>query len=127
MKKTLLGFIFLVIAVSLLGGCSNSTSSTSYQTKSLESLQDLLHAGYILIDVREVAEFEEGHIEGATNIPLSNIEQGDYGTLSKNEKYVIICRSGNRSTTASDILAKEGFTVVNLSEGMSSWSGEVVQ
>ena len=126
MKKTLLGFMFLLIAVSLLGGCNN-TSSAPYQTKSLESLPDLLHEGYILVDVREIEEFKEGHIEGATNIPLSNIEQGDYGTLSKNEKYVIICRSGNRSTTASDILAKEGFTVVNLSEGMSSWSGEVVQ
>lgn len=124
MKKILL----FVVAISLLvlTGCSNNSSS-AYKTESLENLETLLADGYKLVDVREVSEYNEGHIEGAINVPLSDIESGNYGTLSKDEKYVIICRSGNRSATASDILSSNGFTVVNLSKGMSSWTGDVVQ
>lgn len=128
MKKLLLLITTALIAVSILGGCSDNSSSTeAYTTKPLDNLQKLLDDGYTLIDVREVSEFSAGHIPDAINVPLSDIQNGDYSALSKDKKYVVICRSGNRSATASDILANEGFTIVNLESGMSSWTGEVVQ
>lgn len=120
--------MLLISAVVILSACSNSNEDASaYKTDSLENLQQLLDDGYTLVDVREINEFEAGHIENAINVPLSAIQNGDYASLSKVEKYVLICRSGNRSAQASDILAKEGFTIVNLEQGMSSWTGDIVQ
>lgn len=47
----------------------------------------------ILIDVRESGEFKGGHIKGATNIPLSelNFRLGD---LPKDRELLLYCRSG---------------------------------
>lgn len=125
MKK--LSILFFAALLLLVGCNSNSSdsSSASFKTEPLENLQDLLDDGYTLVDVREIDEYNQGHIPNALNVPLSNIENDDYGSLSKDEKYVVICRSGNRSKTASEILSKEGFTIVNLESGMSSWTGEI--
>ncbi|WP_228548331.1 rhodanese-like domain-containing protein [Sporosarcina obsidiansis] len=81
--------------------------------------------GAIVLDVREPEEFAEGHIIGAVNLPLSELEQGKDPGLSEEETYVVICRSGNRSVQASTILHDAGYTVINVSEGMVSWEGEV--
>lgn len=99
--------------------------SQSYETIDLEDIEGYVAEGYIVADVREVDEYESGHIPGAINVPLSALQNGDFSGLDYDEKYVIICRSGNRSVTASDILTNEGFHVVNVSEGMSTWTGEV--
>ena len=96
-----------------------------YQTITLDDSEDYVADGYIVADVREVDEYESGHIPDAINAPLSELEMGELGPLEEDEKYVIICRSGNRSATASDILADLGFDVVNVSEGMSTWQGDV--
>ncbi|MEG0372247.1 MAG: rhodanese-like domain-containing protein, partial [Clostridium sp.] len=56
--------------------------------------------------------------------PLSSLQEADFTELSKDEKYIIICQSGNRSQTASDILQKEGHTIVNVAQGMSSWTAD---
>jgi rhodanese-related sulfurtransferase len=48
--------------------------------------------------------------------------------LDKNEKYILVCRSGNRSATASKLLIEKGFKeIYNLSGGMNGWSGEVIK
>lgn len=96
-----------------------------YETIELDEIENYVQQGYIVADVREVDEFEAGHIPDALNAPLSVLQEGDFSALDRNEKYVIICRSGNRSIQASDILTNEGFHVVNVREGMSSWAGEV--
>lgn len=96
-----------------------------YETIDLEDIADYVDNGYIVADVREIDEYESGHIPGAINAPLSVLQTGDVSALDPDEKYVIICRSGNRSVTASNILANEEFEIVNVSEGMSTWTGEV--
>jgi len=98
---------------------------TAYETIAIDEIVDYVADGYIVVDVREIDEYETGHIPDAINAPLSALENGDYSPLNKNEQYIIICRSGNRSQTASNMLTSEGFDVVNVSEGMSSWAGDV--
>ena len=105
----------------LLTACS----STSYDTIALNEMGSFIEKGYKIVDVREPEEYTTGHIPGAMNVPLSLLQQGMFASLDKNTKYIIICRSGNRSKTASDILYDEGYTVINTSEGMSSWTGEI--
>ncbi len=81
----------------------------------------------IFIDVREPSEFESGHIEGMVNVPLSTIEAGN-AKLSKDAEIVLICRSGNRSMQAAEILKESGYRqIINVEGGIQSWEGEVVK
>ena len=121
MKKI---FMLLFAVLLVLSACS-SKSDTDYLTIELDEVQQLQNNGSIILDVREVDEFAEGHIIGAINLPLSKLKEGNREGLDKDQSYVVICRSGNRSKEASTILAKDNYDIVNVSEGMSSWTGEV--
>ena len=121
MKKWLLA----VIAVSILALAACSNDSASYETIDIDEVEAKMDEGFIVLDVRETDEFAEGHIPSAQNKPLSVLQQDDFSELSKEEKYIIICRSGNRSQTASEILANADYDVVNVSAGMSSWTGAI--
>lgn len=121
MKK----WIIAMLTISLLALAACSNDSASYETIEINEVEEKLAEGYIVLDVREPDEFAEGHIPSAQNKPLSVLQQDDLNELSKDEKYIIICRSGNRSQTASEILFNEGYEVVNVSAGMSSWTGDV--
>lgn len=74
----------------------------------------------LILDVRQPAEFRQGHIAGAKLMSLNELYRR-MGELSKSREIVCICASGNRSKSASKILAKEGFTVFNVLGGMNAW------
>ena len=120
-KKWLLAVI--VASILALAACSND--SASYETIDIDEVEIKMNEGFIVLDVREPDEFAAGHIPAAQNKPLSVLQQADFSELSKEVKYIIICRSGNRSQTASEILVDEGYEVVNVSAGMSSWTGAI--
>lgn len=73
----------------------------------------------ILLDVRSKQEFNEGHLEGAINIPLYDLET-EIGRLpNKEEKIIVYCASGNRSRQAKEKLEKLGYeNVYNLKNGL---------
>jgi rhodanese-related sulfurtransferase len=82
-----------------------------------------------LLDVRTPKEFkEDGYIQSAKLIPLGVLAQ-NIEMINKSKKILIYCRSGNRSLSASRMLEKSGFEVINLSGGMVEWkkSGFSVQ
>ncbi|WP_342512367.1 rhodanese-like domain-containing protein [Sporosarcina sp. FSL K6-1522] len=114
----------VIVFVFLLTACG-AKNAEGYETIVLKDIQQHVDKGAIVLDVREVEEFEEGHIIGAVNVPLSELQKGNRADLDSAEQYIVICRSGNRSKEASAILAGDGYDVVNVSEGMSSWTGEV--
>ena len=79
-------------------------------------------ANFVLIDVRAPAEFEENHIKGAINIPVSDLRTR-YNELDKDKKNVLICSSGNRSSLGTSILEQKGFTnICNVAGGMTGYS-----
>ncbi|WP_438497039.1 rhodanese-like domain-containing protein [Paenibacillus sp. IHBB 3054] len=81
----------------------------------------------VLIDVRESGEFKGGHIKGAKNIPLSelNLRLGD---LPKDRDLLLYCRSGMRSKRAAKILLKNGFAkIAHLNGGLGAWSGPLLK
>ncbi len=83
------------------------------------------HRGDVrLVDVREPAEFtgDLGHIAGASLAPLSTVV-AHAATWSRDEHYVVVCRSGRRSAAAARQLAALGFgRVLNLRGGMLAWT-----
>ena len=74
------------------------------------NIQKILDAGnYHLIDVREPEELiANGAIEGATNIPLGEIEERKNDILSLEGNIIFFCRSGTRSGKATDFFKNEG-------------------
>lgn len=74
----------------------------------------------LVVDVRQPDEFRQGHISGAKLIPLNELYRR-MSDLPKGREIICICASGSRSSSASKILAKEGFTVFNVKGGMTAW------
>ncbi|MDQ0162153.1 rhodanese-like domain-containing protein [Bacillus alveayuensis] len=91
-----------------------------------KEVESLLNQGKTLnfIDVREVEEVAEGKIPGAVNIPLSLLEYR-MNELDKEKEYIIVCRSGGRSSRAVQFLESYGYNVINMSGGMLDWEGPV--
>jgi len=75
----------------------------------------------LIIDVRTRGEFNTSHIKESINIDLddiySNFEKTELKNTSKDKKILLVCRSGNRSEMAKDILESKGFS--NLENGGS--------
>jgi phage shock protein E len=83
--------------------------------------RQLVHAGARLVDVRTPGEFAAGHIPGAINIPVQQLDSRLGELEPKNATIVVYCRSGSRSATAAGILKNAGFDVVRDLGSMSRW------
>lgn len=79
--------------------------------------------GALLLDVRELDEYADGHAPGSKLIPLGQLQSrvNEIGDFKRNP-VVIICRSGRRSLQAASILGQLGFTAIyNVQGGMIAW------
>lgn len=75
---------------------------------------------YIIIDVRSRKEYKEGHINGAINIPLSNIKD-EINKFEKTEKILLYCQSGLRSKKGAKMLESLGYKeIYNLTGGIEN-------
>lgn len=124
------GLYILIIAV-LLGFIGYQyIPPAGVEQISTDELKERLALGnssdVMYVDVREVYEFEAGHIEQMVNVPLSSLEE-TYHELPTGVELVIICRSGARSMQAIDFLQSRGYTqLTNVKGGMLEWDGDVV-
>jgi rhodanese-related sulfurtransferase len=75
----------------------------------------------ILLDVRQPEEYKNGHIPGAKLIPLGELGMR-IKELPDNREIICVCRSGNRSRSATNQLISAGYKASNLKGGMISWS-----
>jgi rhodanese-related sulfurtransferase len=75
----------------------------------------------LLIDVRTAREWSDAHIDGALNLPLSQLAD-HLGGLPRDRSLVVYCASGYRSSVAVSLLRREGFArVANLVGGVGAW------
>jgi rhodanese-related sulfurtransferase len=131
----IIGFLTFILLGSIITGCqstdkqedSSPTEILHINTAELASKMQNPSEDTIFIDVRETFEYEDGHIDGMINMPLSSLEN-TFEKLPVNSEIVIICRSGNRSMKAANVLKQNGYTkLVNVQGGISSWNGELVK
>ena len=111
-----IGFIVLVMAFSSTVIYSQNkilvTKSITAQKTKQTTKNEIFY-----VDVRTPAEFAQGSVKGAINIPLDQIEN-QLAKFKGKKNIVVFCRSGNRSSQAKVILEQNGFT--NIKNG-GSW------
>ena len=99
---------------------------------SVKDLKDLMEHGadaFVLIDVRNVNEYEIARIPGSVLVPLPDIEQGSgiekVKELAKDHRLIAHCKMGGRSAKALKILQDAGIEGTNVKGGITAWSQEV--
>ncbi len=82
-----------------------------------------LAAGTIrLLDVREDSEFRRGHVPGAVHVPLKKLPER-VAKLKQDKPYAVICASGSRSQSATNLLLDRGFEgTVSVRGGTGAWA-----
>lgn len=79
----------------------------------------------VLVDVRTVQEYQEGHIPESKNVPLQQIEKITFAAKNKDIPLFVYCYSGSRSRQAVRMLRQMGYTNVNNIGGITAYSGKV--
>jgi len=81
----------------------------------------LVAAGARLLDVRSREEFDRGHLPGAVNIPVQDLDHHFADVGPPDGDVVVYCRSGHRSSRATELLRAHGFTKVHNLGPMTAW------
>lgn len=142
MKQSKILAVSMAAVLSLtLAGCSTSKSSTSSDnnttmTAKAMSGEDLAKIEkddkekekYLVIDVREAKEYNEGHVKHAINIPLADFDKGIEKIGAWKEKPVVVyCNTGKKSKEAADKLLKAGFKDVSDAKGVKEFTYDLVK
>lgn len=94
-----------------------------------ERAETMIAEAALVLDVREPAEFQSGHLPHAINIPRGVLEfkVGNHPELNESKRSILIyCKNGGRSTLAAYTLNQMGFTQVEmLIGGFDGWTGSV--
>ena len=121
---------FVVFQLILVLGMASFFSSAPYAGElnvSIQSLQEKQAANQnlLLLDVRSVEEFKEGHVRGAVNIPHTELDK-IYQLLNRSQEKqrIVYCRSGKRAGIVLDAMREKGLTDLYHLEGdMIGWKG----
>ena len=123
--KIILKTLIIVFISLLVVGCGSNNKTTGTMGKinanEVKKILDNKDENYILIDVREEYEYNEGHIPGSINIPLGSISTIDY---EKDKTIIVYCRSGNRSNQAAIKLKNMGYNVKDMG-GIVDWTYDI--
>ena len=100
--------VTLVATLSIAAGCATAEGGTM-------SAAEALPPNTMLIDVRTPAEFAEGHLEGAVNIPVElPTFTAQVDLLDPDVDYLVYCRTGRRAEAAIEYMDLLGMTTSNL-------------
>jgi rhodanese-related sulfurtransferase len=81
--------------------------------------------GAQIVDVRTPGEYQLGHIPGAINVPVDQL-QGTAASWNKDGSYVVYCAVGSRSAAAQETMKSMGFkNVADLTGGIATWTGQI--
>lgn len=122
-----LGIVGILVMV-LVAACGTAPAAQDAAVKvplpdeiSVDQAYKLYEQGTFLLDVRTPEEWEDYHIEGATLIPLDELEIR-VEEVPQDEEIVVVCRSGNRSQVGRDILRQAGISQsASMTGGVNAW------
>jgi rhodanese-related sulfurtransferase len=110
-------------AMLIAAGCALPVSVQAAGSVDAQQGRTMQNQGALLLDVREPAEYADGHAPGSRLIPLGQLKNRVSEIQAfKDKPVVVICRSGRRSAQAAGILSQLGFTNIHNAEGgMLAW------
>ncbi|MDA0225315.1 MAG: rhodanese-like domain-containing protein [Proteobacteria bacterium] len=118
----------LLIAIALMSGgmllwpfLRNGVGGSQVDTN--QATQMINRQDALLLDVRELAEWNQGRVLGARHVPAGELEARAGEVSKKKDKPVIVyCESGTRASSAAGVLRKHGYTnVFSLAGGFTGW------
>lgn len=117
--------VLVVLTILTACGATTTISNTTSTSKEITvaQLKNMLdqNENFLLLDVRTSAEFlQDGRVAQSTLIPLQELEQR-LNELPTDKPIVCICRSGNRSAAACDLLRSRGYEAINVAGGIRAW------
>jgi len=123
--KFIIDHIFTVALVVLSGAALlfPALQPRGKRASALEATQIINRGKSTIVDVRSAAEFANGHLRDAKNIPLADLAKR-IGELDKAKarSVIVVCESGTRAAKAVRQLAAAGFDdVVSLDGGLAAW------
>jgi rhodanese-related sulfurtransferase len=127
MKK----LIFILLAALLLTACvqeKDNDREAIYMNITAQEAKEIMDTqeGYIILDVREQDEFDQGHIPGAILIPYTQIDRKAEDMLPDLDQLILVyCRSGRRSKIAAEALVELGYTNIKEFGGILDWPYEI--
>ena len=127
MKKLIL-FLLPVMLLTACGQANPNSQEAVYMNITAQEAKQIMDSeeGYIILDTRTQAEYDEGHIPGAIVISHDEIEEKAEQLLpDKDQLLLVYCRSGRRSKLAAEALVKLGYTNIKEFGGIIDWSYEV--
>jgi rhodanese-related sulfurtransferase len=134
MKKYKGLIIMLMVSICLFSicGCNKQEEvvANSYEQISAEEAKKIMDTekDYVILDVREADEYEEGHIENAVLLPHEDIKNKAEDVIPDKDKLILVyCRSGRRSKIAAEALVDLGYTNVKEFGGIIDWPYEIVK
>jgi CoA-disulfide reductase len=107
--------------VNMAGFVAENVLTGRTHTMTFDDLEGYDMNNTILLDVRTEMEFNNGHLEGAVNIPVDSLRER-LGELNRNKEIIEYCQVGLRGYIADRILTQNGFRVKNLTGGYKSYS-----
>lgn len=117
MKRTLSLFFITITLVSL-----SALAKTPTITQEQLIQNQKTNEPHIIIDVRSPAEFNDGHLKGAINIPFDEIDQHQKKLDQlKDKTMVVYCRSGRRAGIFEQQLSEQGFNLLHLNGDFLAW------
>ena len=85
-----------------------------------EAYQMYQQSGAFVLDVRTQEEWNEYHAPNTTLIPLDQLRTR-LSEVPKDKEVLVVCRSGNRSQQARDILLSAGYNATSMVGGLKEW------
>ena len=129
-NKCLIFTLLAAVFPFAIASCSSSGEGVSYEQIGGAEAKAIMdsESGYIILDVREQDEYDEGHIPGAILIPYGEIaDRAEKELADKDQLILVYCRSGRRSKIAAEALVKLGYTNVKEFGGIIDWEYEIVK
>ncbi len=121
-------FVVFLLALGVAVACAPSSTgeAAGYRDVDVAVLHEALQRGevgkdFVILDVRTPAEYAEGHIDGATLLPVQQLA-ARYAEVPRDRPVYVHCKAGTRSARAAKLLAAKGYTNVrNVLGGIIAW------
>jgi rhodanese-related sulfurtransferase len=121
MRRPSVQLMIIAFAALLIYLIAVSAGGTSLAREvNVDQAYEMYQNGVFVLDVRTQEEWDEYHAPNTTLIPLDQLP-ARLSEVPKDREILIVCRSGNRSQEARDILRAAGYNATSMSGGLREW------